>query len=87
MAEVTGLTVEAVSRIERATREPRIGTLYRFTRGLRLRLSEVMDFDLQHPTRIHHRADVEVIALLLDDKPPSTVAKLKAILELVFDEP
>jgi transcriptional regulator with XRE-family HTH domain len=85
MGELTGFAFEGVGRIERGTQEPRFVTLYRFSRALRLTLAELLDFD-RLPAPTTHRADVEAVASLLDDKSPSKVAKVRALLELVFDD-
>lgn len=85
MGELTGMAVEGVGRIERGTQEPRFATLYRFSRALRVTLAELLDFD-RLPAPTTHRADVEAVARLLDGKSPSKVAKVTAILELIFDE-
>jgi len=85
MAELTGMTVEGVGRIERAVQEPRLTTLYRLSRGLRLTLAALLDFD-RLPAPTTHRDDVEAVARFLDDQTPSRVAKARAILELIFDE-
>jgi transcriptional regulator with XRE-family HTH domain len=71
LADASGLTVEAISRIERATREPRISTLVRIASGLGVSLSHMFDLE-DGPTNRPHpslREDVEELAGYLNDKP------------------
>jgi transcriptional regulator with XRE-family HTH domain len=85
LAERSGLTVEAVSRIERATREPRITTVGRIAAGLQVSMAELVDFEVQANQR-RHRPDVEAIASLLDSTSEAKVAFIARFAKLLLDE-
>jgi transcriptional regulator with XRE-family HTH domain len=82
LAEASGLTVEAVSRIERSERAPRLGTLEKLAAGLELTLSELFDFDERAPHRAY-RPDVRRIAELLADQPRPKLRLIAKIADVV----
>lgn len=86
LAEASKLTVEAVSRIERATREPRIGTLSRLATGLGVSLPQLVDLGAPLPTSRRYRADVERVADFLDDKPAVKVKFIARFARMFIDE-
>ncbi len=86
LAERSGLTVEAVSRIERMTREPRISTVARLADGLGLSVADLLNFE-GSPRHQNHRADVEALASLLDNKSEAKVAFIARFAKLLLDEP
>lgn len=86
LAEGCGLTIEGISRIERATREPRIGTLARLADGLGVTLAELVNLELPPKPPLRHRADADALASLLDDKPAQKVAFIARFAALYLDE-
>lgn len=85
LAEASKLTVEAISRLERATREPRIGTLVRVAGGLGVTLPQLLETGTPVAAK-KHRADVERLAEFLDDKPTVKVRFITRFAKLYLDE-
>ncbi len=86
LAEAAKLTVEAISRLERATREPRIGTLARVAEGLGVSLAHLVDLGSALPASRRYRVDVERLAELLDDKPTPQVKFIERFARMYLDE-
>lgn len=86
LAEASKLTVEAISRIERATREPRIGTLVRVASGLGVTVGQLVEIAAALPPAKKHRADVERLADFLDDKPTAKVKFISRFAKMYLEE-
>jgi len=86
LAEAAGLTVEAVSRIERSKRIPRLGSLVKLAEGLGVTLSELLDFEDHRARPPAYKAQVRKVADLLSTQPAAKVRLVAKIAELVIKE-
>jgi len=86
LAEASGLTVEAISRIERAQRAPRLDTLSKLATGLEVSLAEMFHFDEPLQRGRRYRADVRQLADFVADQPRAVVRTVTKIADVVAAE-
>ena len=87
LAEAAGLTVEAISRIERCERAPRLSTLVKLADGFVLTLSELFDFEESQPRRTPpYRPEIRRLADMLIKQTLPKIRLIRKIAELVIKE-
>lgn len=87
LAEAAGLTVEAISRIERAERAPRLGTLEKLAEGFGVSLSELFSFEEVSPRqKPAYRPDVRRLADQLADQPRAKIQLIAKIAKVIVKD-
>jgi transcriptional regulator with XRE-family HTH domain len=70
LADETGLCKDAVTRIERGTRKPRLETLKQIAAAVGLPLTKLIDFDETAPQERASDSHAQLLQRLLDDLDP-----------------
>ena len=83
LAEKAGLSRDAISRIERGDREPRLETLKLIAEALGLKLSKMLDFDAQPRSSREREAQLRGIERSLDMVPPPMAEALITAIRLI----
>ena len=86
LAERTNLSVDSISRIERGERAPSLESLEKISNALKIRMSELFNFDGQEITALSE-SPFESLELwkLLKSKRPKQVKKITEIAKIVLD--
>lgn len=85
LATSSTLTVEAISRIERCEREPRLSTLARLAAGLNVSLSQLLDFERAQPFVLPVNRDVQTLLETLKGKPAALTRKITKITKVLIE--
>jgi len=81
LAERAGLSVDAVSRIERGRRSPHLGTLNALAAGLKVPLAVLVDLDDALGDRVPLDGDLAAVVELLRDQPAEVRVQALAVIK------
>ena len=86
LAEKTNLSVDSISRIERGERAPSLETIEKLSSALKIRMSELFNFDGQEIVALSE-SPFESLELwkLLRSKRPKQVRKITEIAKIVLE--
>jgi transcriptional regulator with XRE-family HTH domain len=87
LAEQAGLSVDAVSRIERGRRSPHLGTLAALATGLEVPLAVLVDLDDALGNRVPLEGDLAVVVDLLRDQSAAVRVQALRLVEVLVDKP
>ena len=79
LAEAAGMAVDAVSRIERGTRDPQLKSLRRLAKGLKCSLPELVDVNGEYIDRAPLSAGLAAVIEPLRDQPDPVLATAAAL--------
>ena len=85
LADASGLTVVAISRLERARRSPRLETLARLATGLGVPLPDLFKFKAEPAAFLNMRHDVRALADTLRGQPMAKVKLVSKIARVVLE--
>ncbi|MBU1054525.1 MAG: helix-turn-helix transcriptional regulator [Proteobacteria bacterium] len=86
LAEKTNLSVDLISRIERGERAPSLETIEKLSNALKIRLSELLNFDGEEVT-VLSESPFESLELwkLLKGKRPKQIKKITEIAKIILE--
>jgi transcriptional regulator with XRE-family HTH domain len=80
-AEITGLSVDTISNIERGLSSTRLETMADIAKALKISLPELFEFEAVPGLPQHISKDTKLLLKLLDQCPKDQLPKLIAIVE------
>lgn len=86
LAEEANLSRDAISRIERGDREPRLETLHSIAKAVGLTLSKLLDFEYQPKARREQEIPLRSLERALDQLPPWLAQALIAAIKVIARE-
>jgi transcriptional regulator with XRE-family HTH domain len=86
LAEITGLSVDSISRIERGERAPSLESIEKISDALKVRASELLNFEGEEMAALSESPSESLeLWKLLRSKRPKQVKKITEIAKMVLD--
>jgi transcriptional regulator with XRE-family HTH domain len=86
LAEITGLSVDSISRIERGERAPSLESIEKISNALKVRSSELLNFECEEIAALSESPSESLeLWKLLRSQRPKQVKKIIEIAKIVLD--